>query len=326
MTRLYRTFALCACAVALSACSGLFSQTEVRKLNEVEAIGSPFTQQLAGEYRVMANYEQNDMYDYPDALHFARKGLLSAQGETVLPEPLDNWSIREEFVSELQEARARLINSLDKGAREIAPHDTAVAQARYDCWIEQQEEIWQQEDIDQCRDEFFAVIGKVESALGNIDDEGSTKKEEKAVDAVSGQDKVKSPTAEELAEMTGLPKLKQDELIPTADAMFLTFFDFNSAKVEAGAEEVVAAVAEDILHRDDVQKVVVKGHADTSGPAKYNKRLSQNRADAVKKALVSHGVDEAVIETVAMGEEELLVPTGNNTREPANRRAEIRFE
>ena len=46
---------------------------EVEALNEAQAVGSPFTQALASEYRDMANREQNVMFDYPDALHLRAK-------------------------------------------------------------------------------------------------------------------------------------------------------------------------------------------------------------------------------------------------------------
>ena len=51
------------------------SHTEIDALNETQAVGSPFTQHLTSEYRDFANIEQNSMFDFADALHFARKGI-----------------------------------------------------------------------------------------------------------------------------------------------------------------------------------------------------------------------------------------------------------
>jgi OOP family OmpA-OmpF porin len=71
---------LTAGALALAGCTAFSSFSEVDALNEAEAKGSPFTQTLAAEYRTYANTELKDMFDYPDALHFARKGLAAAAG------------------------------------------------------------------------------------------------------------------------------------------------------------------------------------------------------------------------------------------------------
>ena len=78
--KVIRSLVLGACVIGLGACSNYQAHSEVKALNEVQAVGSPFTQYLAGEYRTFTNRELNEMFDYPDALHFARKGLAAAAG------------------------------------------------------------------------------------------------------------------------------------------------------------------------------------------------------------------------------------------------------
>ena len=65
------------------------------------------------------------------------------------------------------------------------------------------------------------------------------------------------------------------------------------------------------------------GHADTSGSAAYNVRLSQRRAATVRDALVSQGVTGGAITTEGRGETDLARPTADGVREPLNRRATI---
>jgi outer membrane protein OmpA-like peptidoglycan-associated protein len=67
----------------------------------------------------------------------------------------------------------------------------------------------------------------------------------------------------------------------------------------------------------------ITGHADRSGSARYNDRLSRRRANAVKRGLISNGVPEKDIIIYAHGEREPLVPTRDGVREPQNRRVEI---
>jgi OOP family OmpA-OmpF porin len=68
----------------------------------------------------------------------------------------------------------------------------------------------------------------------------------------------------------------------------------------------------------------IEGHTDTVGSASYNKELSDRRAAAVRNYLAANfKVDPARLEAVGMGEEGLLVPTGDQTAEPRNRRVAV---
>ena len=72
-----------------------------------------------------------------------------------------------------------------------------------------------------------------------------------------------------------------------------------------------------------VTRISVTGHTDTSGAATYNMALSLRRANAVKDALVREGIPAAAIAVTGRGETALLVQTGDNVKEPQNRRVEI---
>jgi len=72
-----------------------------------------------------------------------------------------------------------------------------------------------------------------------------------------------------------------------------------------------------------VTRIAVTGHTDTSGAPAYNMALSLRRANAVKDALVREGIAAAAIAVTGRGETQLLVQTGDNVREPQNRRVEI---
>jgi OOP family OmpA-OmpF porin len=108
------------------------------------------------------------------------------------------------------------------------------------------------------------------------------------------------------------------------DAKYLVFFDFNASKVDAGGSSVVDSIAAEIK-KQNIRSVNVVGYTDTSGSKKYNKRLSAKRANSVRDALVARGVDANLLMIDSMGEDNLMVPTADDVREPANRRAEITF-
>lgn len=288
--------------LALAGCTNLDAKSEVKALNEVQPVGSPFTQALAEEYRIFANYELQEMFDYPDALHFARKGLATADGTVVMPEPVSDWNLLPEHMEELGAARGRLVVAFDLGAREIAPVESAIAQARYDCWIENQEENWQTNKIIECKNQYLDAMAALEGMIGP---------------APMPQEEVLTPV--ENIDMEPSAPMKPEE------AMYLVFFDFDSTALGSGGQNVLDAVADEINSRS-LEAVRIVGHTDAAGSQSYNTRLAMKRANAVRDALITRGVDAELLRVDGRGESELLVQTEDGVREPANRRAEITFE
>ncbi len=84
-----------------------------------------------------------------------------------------------------------------------------------------------------------------------------------------------------------------------------TLFDFDKAVVKAEGqkaldEKIVAGMKE----HPEVEMLLVTGHTDRIGTAKYNQKLSERRAAAVKAYLVKQGVAAERIRTVGKGESE----------------------
>lgn len=100
------------------------------------------------------------------------------------------------------------------------------------------------------------------------------------------------------------------------------FFDLGKAELTGDAGALLANILSN-LEKSPASKVVVSGHADTSGSAAYNLALSQERADAVAAYLIANGVPESAITKIAAGQEDLLVPTPDGVQNAQNRRALI---
>src|SRR5215467_2317545 len=138
--------------------------SDIKQMRDVQPSGgTPFTQALTEEYRKFVIHEADEESDWVDANYFARKGLAASQGDIVLPEELGIWDLPPEKVDELAAARGRLMRALDAGARDSNPKVAATAQARFDCWVEQTEEIDQEKDIAACRDEFLKAMEELEA-------------------------------------------------------------------------------------------------------------------------------------------------------------------
>jgi len=84
-----------------------------------------------------------------------------------------------------------------------------------------------------------------------------------------------------------------------------TLFDFNSAGLRADAAPALDALAKR-LTQGHYQKVDIVGHADRMGPGKYNQKLSEQRAEAVRDYLLLRGLDPTRVNTTGVGATEPL--------------------
>jgi outer membrane protein OmpA-like peptidoglycan-associated protein len=94
------------------------------------------------------------------------------------------------------------------------------------------------------------------------------------------------------------------------------------AALSADGDQVAGEAANYAL-AGQATRIVVVGHADTSGPEGYNLRLSERRAKAVADALVAHGVKPEALSVDWKGEADPAVPTADGVKEPLNRRATV---
>jgi OOP family OmpA-OmpF porin len=107
-------------------------------------------------------------------------------------------------------------------------------------------------------------------------------------------------------------------------AQGVIYFDFDKANLNPTAEQSLNSIIADIKGRE-LGGITVGGHTDTAGPADYNMKLSQRRANTVAAGLVKAGIPASIITTEAFGQTHLAVQTPDNTPLQANRRATIDF-
>jgi peptidoglycan-associated lipoprotein len=120
-------------------------------------------------------------------------------------------------------------------------------------------------------------------------------------------------------------KVQQIPLEPKQHVMEEVFeirFDFDKASIKPEYEDLIRKLAATTQANKNV-KVTVVGHTDTAGSNSYNYALGGRRAEAVQKMLIEYGIPSSQIIAVSAGEEDLKVPTPNNTPNAENRRVRV---
>jgi OOP family OmpA-OmpF porin len=101
-------------------------------------------------------------------------------------------------------------------------------------------------------------------------------------------------------------------------------FDNSKAIVKAEYLENIKEAA-DFLKKYPHTSLTIKGHTSSVGPAAFNKKLSQQRADAIVEVLVNtFNIDSSRLTASGMGEEELLSKANTKQAHEANRRIEAK--
>ena len=91
---------------------------------------------------------------------------------------------------------------------------------------------------------------------------------------------------------------------PPAPVTATVYFGFNQASLDAAAQRALLEALLALPQIDDTLNVALVGHADAQGDPDYNLALSRRRAEAVRDALIAHGVPASVITLKARGDQE----------------------
>lgn len=91
--------------------------------------------------------------------------------------------------------------------------------------------------------------------------------------------------------------------------------------VEGGRSSLEEVV--DLLQTEPNKKIRVEGHTDSRGDAEANLRLSQQRAEAVREALISLGVAGDRISAAGMGEDFPIASNDDEAGRARNRRVDV---
>jgi outer membrane protein OmpA-like peptidoglycan-associated protein len=121
-------------------------------------------------------------------------------------------------------------------------------------------------------------------------------------------------------------EVDQLKATPTPRGLVLTLgdvlFDTGRAELNSGAGRKLDQLAQ-FLGEHKERRVQIDGFTDSVGSDSYNEQLSQRRADAVKAALISRGVDPSRISTEGYGKAYPVANNNDSGGRQLNRRVEV---
>ena len=99
-------------------------------------------------------------------------------------------------------------------------------------------------------------------------------------------------------------------------------FDTGSATLRPESSPTLSDMAQ-MMSQNPGLRVRIEGHTDTTGDAAANRRLSEQRAHAVRAHLTSNGVDGSRIEAAGFGADNPVADNGTPEGRQTNRRVEL---
>ena len=121
-------------------------------------------------------------------------------------------------------------------------------------------------------------------------------------------------------------RLEYLELRETDRGVVMTLGDvlFASGATELQPDTLsnLADVVE-LLQTEPGKRVRIEGHTDSTGPGNINMRISRQRAEAVRDALIEMGVDGERINAVGMGEDFPIASNDSEEGRSRNRRVDV---
>ncbi len=284
----------------LEGCSSSYKQ--LSNMKEKKPIN--FQEYLHNEYKKKANFEAKEMHDWNSAKLYAEKALMSLETDKIYPEKVSYWKLSEKYMDEIKMGYDNLMTIYDN-AKIIDPYNLAKAISSLDCWSEQQEENWQTWDINSCKEDFLKSLHIIYEKISSEE-----KNKKSSTDQKNKFENILND------EVTVVTKGKNNELLQ------IIYFDFDKFNLSNVSKNKIKLFIE--KNKSEINEYLVLGHTDTKGSKEYNILLSIKRAEVVKELLKEYGVNKNRIKILGKGEESLAIDTPDETKQPANRRVEIK--
>ena len=280
----------------LMACSAAYE-----KVAEIDTSDpKTFHDHLINNYKINASFEADEMHDWNAAKLYSEKALKALEGEKIYPELISYWKIPSDKAKDLKSGYNNLLSIYDEVIQKD-PKNLAKAISSLDCWAEQEEEKWQTWDINKCKNDFHTAMHNIYKVISKENNKKEVKEKEikKDIDVVV------------------VTQNNKEEVLQ------IIYFDFDKYKLSQVSKNTLINFLN--KNKTNLSKYIIYGHTDTKGTFNYNLDLSIKRAEVIRNILLNQGISKKDISILGKGENELAVNTPDDTKHPANRRAEVKI-
>lgn len=112
------------------------------------------------------------------------------------------------------------------------------------------------------------------------------------------------------------------EAIPGTADQYILYFYPGTSQLTNESQQQLPFILNRIKKRLPCEISII-GHTDTQAGSEYNLALALRRAIHVKNQLLAIGAPRKLLEVSSHGETDPMIPTGDNVKEPRNRRVEL---
>ena len=197
----------------------------IKELEKNTSTPNNFYQFLSLEYLDFAKYELYEMHDEIDANYFLLNHLYLLI-KSFFPENPKDWNIPEKYEDKANTMFKKINNLVNEKLYNDFPEEFSKMIVGYDCWIEQVEENWQLEHINNCYKKFNQNFNLISHSL---------KKEsiKKTAEPLDNNDNNLNATVLEDSKASNTTKLMED----TQTYQTVVFFEFD--KFTLSADQVI---------------------------------------------------------------------------------------
>ncbi len=136
----------------------------------------------------------------------------------------------------------------------------------------------------------------------------------------------KCPTVKGTVANNGCPEVASEELDNLKIQAKSVYFNSGTTTFKLDLGRTSLDVIAELIKGSPNTKFIVEGHTDSDGSNAYNQKLSDERANVVKQALIQRGVNGDNLEAVGFGETAPVATNATAKGKAENRRTEVKVK
>lgn len=204
----------------------------------------------------------------------------------------------------------------------VGGHDLFVTHRLDDTWMNWTEPKNLGEPINTPSfDAYFMVSGKGDTAYFSSPNESSTRGFGKSDVWKIGLPKFARPGFD-LPSALASDELKREDLLGQLFRLENVLFDVGKSSIREVSKEMLERLVT-VMNKFPDLNIEVQGHTDNDGPADGNLRLSKHRAEAVRKFLMTRGIDGSRVDAEGYGMTQPIAPNTTKEGKQLNRRVMV---